>query len=112
MHNSQRLVKGPERCTLLIHPDTAQTLNIQNEDLVSVSGAGGKVQIHAEISDTMMPGVVSIPHGWGHHRKGTGWKIAEAHAGVSVNDITDHALVDVVSGNAAVNGVPVQLEKV
>ncbi len=111
MHNSKRLVKGPERCTLLIHPDNAKALNIQNEDLVYVSGAGGKVQISAEISDTMMPGVVSIPHGWGHHRQGTGWKIAEAHAGVSINDITDHAMVDPVSGNAAVNGVPVQLEK-
>ena len=63
----------------------------------------------AQISDEVMPGVVSIPHGFGHNRKGTSMKIAEAHAGVSVNDLTDENLLDQLSGNAAVNGVPVTL---
>ena len=59
-----------------------------------------------------MPGVVSIPHGWGHHRKGSQWQVAEQHAGVSLNDLTDHNLLDNLSGNAAFNGVPVEIEKV
>ncbi|BBI66071.1 hypothetical protein PKHYL_02620 [Psychrobacter sp. KH172YL61] len=66
--------------------------------------------IAAEVTDELMPGVVSIPHGFGHGRKGVKQKIAQAHAGVSVNDLTDDTLIDQLSGNAAVNGVPVQLE--
>lgn len=72
----------------------------------------GSVTIVAEVTDELMPGVVSIPHGWGHGRKGVQQKIAQAHAGVSVNDLTDDTLIDQLSGNAAVNGVPVQLEAI
>lgn len=72
----------------------------------------GSVTIVAEVTDELMPGVVSIPHGWGHGRKGVRQKIAQAHAGVSVNDLTDDTLIDQLSGNAAVNGVPVQLEAI
>lgn len=68
--------------------------------------------ITAEVTDELMPGVVSIPHGFGHGRTGVKQKIAQAHAGVSVNDLTDDTLIDTLSGNAAVNGVPVQLEAV
>ncbi len=68
--------------------------------------------ITAEVTDELMPKVVSIPHGWGHGRKGVKQKIAQAHAGVSVNDLTDDTLIDQLSGNAAVNGVPVQLEAI
>ncbi|HET8707894.1 MAG TPA: hypothetical protein VFM46_16445, partial [Pseudomonadales bacterium] len=62
--------------------------------------------------DHIMPGVVSIPHGWGHDKTGTGWKIAEAHAGVSVNDLTDETRLDELSGNAVLNGVQVRVMKV
>lgn len=110
MHNSQRLVKGKSRCTLLIHPEHAQTLNIQDEQMVTVSSRVGSVTLQAEVSDEVMPGVVSIPHGFGHDRNGIQQGVAQAHAGVSVNDLTDESMIDALSGNAAVNGVPVQLQ--
>ena len=105
----KRLVKGKSRCTLLIHPNHAKQLNITDGQQVQVTSRVGQVVIAAEVSDEIMPGVVSIPHGWGHNRKGTGQSIADAHAGVSVNDLTDDLLIDELSGNAAVNGVPVTL---
>ncbi|MFY0642814.1 MAG: molybdopterin oxidoreductase family protein, partial [Bermanella sp.] len=109
MHNSQRLVKGKSRCTMLIHPEHAQALNIVEGQMVQVTSRVGQVEIAAEISDEIMSGVVSIPHGWGHNRKGTGQTIADANSGVSVNDLTDDHMIDALSGNAAVNGVPVTL---
>jgi anaerobic selenocysteine-containing dehydrogenase len=68
------------------------------------------VTILAEITDQLMQGVVSIPHGWGHDKTGTGWSIAEQHAGVSVNDLTDDRVLDTLSGNAVLNGIPVHLQ--
>ncbi|MFT5593607.1 MAG: anaerobic selenocysteine-containing dehydrogenase [Oceanicoccus sp.] len=112
MHNSKRLVKGKSRCTLLIHPVHAKQLNIGEGQLVQVTSRVGQVVIASEISEEIMPGVVSIPHGWGHNRKGTGQTIADANAGVSVNDLTDEHMIDALSGNAAVNGVPVTLTAV
>ncbi len=109
MHNSLRLVKGPEKCTLLIHPDDAASRSIVNQQEVEVTSRVGKVKIKAEISEEVMKGVVSIPHGWGHNRKGTQWKIAEAHAGVSINDLTDDQFIDPISGNAAFSGVKVEV---
>lgn len=112
LHNSRRLVKGKSRCTLMIHPETAKRNGIENGQDVKVTSGVGSVVIKAEVIDELMPGVVSIPHGWGHGRKGVKQKIAQAHAGVSVNDLTDDTLIDTLSGNAAVNGVPVALEAV
>lgn len=112
LHNSHRLVKGKPRCTLMLHPELAKQQNIQNGDLVKVTSRVGCVEIQAEVTDELMPGVVSIPHGWGHGRKGVRQAIAQEHAGVSVNDLTDELLTDKLSGNAAVNGVPVVLEKI
>ncbi|GAA6135356.1 molybdopterin oxidoreductase family protein [Oceaniserpentilla sp. 4NH20-0058] len=109
MHNSQRLVKGKSRCTLLIHPDQAAQLNIADGQSVKVTSRVGSVVIEAQISEEIMPGVVSIPHGYGHGRKGIKQGVAEANAGVSVNDLTDENMIDGLSGNAAVNGVPVSL---
>ncbi|WP_027874673.1 molybdopterin oxidoreductase family protein [Spongiibacter marinus] len=112
LHNSQRLVKGKSRCTVLVHPDDARRLNIADHDTVRVSSRVGSVELPASVSDEVMPGVVSIPHGWGHHRSGTAWRRAEANAGVSVNDLTDEQFIDTLSGNAALNGVPVNVEAV
>ncbi|WP_296243081.1 MULTISPECIES: molybdopterin oxidoreductase family protein [unclassified Psychrobacter] len=112
LHNSYRLVKGKPRCTLMLHPETAKEYGIKDAQSVKVTSRVGSVIIVAEVTDELMPGVVSIPHGWGHGRKGVKQKIAQAHAGVSVNDLTDDTLIDRLSGNAAVNGVPVQLEAV
>jgi anaerobic selenocysteine-containing dehydrogenase len=110
LHNSHRLVKGKSRCTLMLHPETAEQQGIEDGQNVKVTSRVGSVIIEAEVTDELMPGVVSIPHGFGHGRKGVKQKIAQAHAGVSVNDLTDDTLIDQLSGNAAVNGVPVQLE--
>ena len=112
LHNSYRLVKGKPRCTLMLHPETAKEYAIEDGQNVKVSSRVGSVIITAEVTDELMPKVVSIPHGWGHGRKGVKQKVAQAHAGVSVNDLTDDTLIDQLSGNAAVNGVPVQLEAI
>ena len=112
LHNSYRLVKGKPRCTLMLHPDTAAQYGIEDGQDVKVTSRVGSVIIAAEVTDELMPNVVSIPHGFGHGRKGVKQKIAQAHAGVSVNDLTDETLIDELSGNAAVNGVPVRLEAV
>ncbi|WP_201629226.1 molybdopterin oxidoreductase family protein [Psychrobacter maritimus] len=112
LHNSYRLVKGKPRCTLMLHPETAKEYGIEDGQNVKVSSRVGSVIITAEVTNELMPKVVSIPHGWGHGRKGVKQKIAQAHAGVSVNDLTDDTLIDQLSGNAAVNGVPVQLEAI
>ncbi len=107
MHNSYRLVKGKNRCTLLIHPNDAEKFKVENEQIVKVHSRVGSVEIQAEVSDEIMEGVVSIPHGWGHNRKGNRMEVAQAHAGVSINDLTDEQLVDSLTGNAAFSGVPV-----
>lgn len=109
MHNSYRLVKGIERCTLLIHPQDAEKLQIRNGQLISVSSRVGAIKIKAEINDAIIPGVVSIPHGWGHLREGIQMETARQHAGVSINDLTDDQLVDELTGNAAFSGLPVRI---
>jgi anaerobic selenocysteine-containing dehydrogenase len=105
MHNSYRLVKGGNRCTLLINPADAKELNISNNQEVEVQSRTGKLRIQTEISEEMMSGVVSIPHGWGHDKEGINLDIASAHAGVSINDVTDDKFIDELTGNAAFSGV-------
>lgn len=109
MHNHQRLVKGKPRCTLLVNPQDAHREGWQTGIHVSITSAAGSVSAPIELSEDMMPGVVSLPHGYGHGRQGGRMDIADRHAGVSCNDVTDNAYIDVLSGNAAVNGVPVEL---
>ena len=112
LHNSQRLVKGKNRCTALLNPDDARRLGVSDAGKVRVHSRVGSVEVVAEVSDEVMPGVISIPHGWGHHGEGTAWRLAEANAGVSVNTLTDDYFIDVLSGNAALNGVPVSVEPI
>lgn len=109
MHNYHRLVKGPERCTLLMHPDDMARRNLQDGMDVTLRSRAGEVRVAVEQSTDMMPGVVSLPHGFGHHRSGTRVSTASRHAGVSCNDVTDELALDALSGNAAVNGVPVSV---
>lgn len=109
MHNSLRLVKGKNRCTLLIHPNDAVNRNIGEGQSVQVASRTGTLNATAEISDEVMKGVVCLPFGWGHHRPDVSMEVAQAHAGVSINDITDELFIDALSGNAAVNGVPVKV---
>jgi anaerobic selenocysteine-containing dehydrogenase len=94
----------------MIHPYDAASLKIENAQNIRVTSRVGQVELPAEITDEVMQGIVSIPHGFGHNRKGTGWKIAEAHAGVSVNDLSDEMQIDELSGNAVLNGVPVSIQ--
>ena len=107
MHNFSRLVKGDNRCTLKINPSDANKRDLNDGDLVTVESRAGGVQVPVELSDEVMSGVVSLPHGYGHQRKGIQTKIAAQNAGVSINDVTDEQFLDQLSGNAAVNGVPV-----
>lgn len=109
LHNSPRLVKGGDRCTLMIHPDDARDRNLGNGSLAEVSSRTGMVQLKVEVTDDMMPGTVSIPHGWGHGLSGIRMQVAQAHAGVSANDLTDETQLDPLSGNAALSGVPVEV---
>ena len=109
MHNSLRLVKGPERCTLLMHPDDARARGLSAGQSVKVRSRVGSVTVPLALTDTMMPGVVSLPHGWGHGRPGVQLRVATAHAGVSLNDLTDERAVDPLLGTAAFNGTPVHV---
>jgi anaerobic selenocysteine-containing dehydrogenase len=110
MHNSERLVKGKERCTLIMHSNDAKTLNINEGQNVTVTSTVGQVKLPVEITENIMPGVVSIPHGWGHHRKGTKIAIAKDNAGVSLNDLTNNMQLDVLTGNADFSGTTVKVE--
>lgn len=112
MHNYPRLMKGDDRCTLLMHPDDAAQRRLREGQLVQVSSRVGQIELPVVISDEMMPGVVSMPHGWGHNKPGTRLRVAEAHAGASINDLTDDQVIDELTGNAAFSGVPVEVTAV
>ena len=111
MHNVHSLIKGRPRCTLLVHPDDAAKLGVANGDAVRVESRVGCVDAPAEVSDEIMPGVVSLPHGWGHDLPGVEMQLARANAGVNVNLLSDDAALDEASGNAAFNGLPVSLSR-
>ena len=110
MHNSQRLVKGPDRCTLMMHPSDAERLNLVAGAPVTISSNVGSVTAPLEITDEIMPRVVSLPHGYGHHRAKTKLSVAAQHAGVSINDLTDDKIVDNLTGNAAFSAQTVRIE--
>jgi anaerobic selenocysteine-containing dehydrogenase len=107
MHNSARLVKGKPRHQLLMNPDDLAERDLTDGQLVNVSSAAGTVAVEVAASNDMMPGVVSLPHGFGHGRPGVRLSVANQVAGASANDVTDAELTDTVAGTAAVNGVPV-----
>ncbi len=107
MHNSERLMRGKDRCTLLMHPDDAGRLGVASDERVEVRSRVGAVEAPVEVSDEIMPGVVSLPHGWGHSRPGIRLQTAQSKPGVSLNDLTDPERIDPLSGNAALSGVPV-----
>jgi anaerobic selenocysteine-containing dehydrogenase len=110
MHNYRLLVKGRERCSLMMHPQDMDERGLVDGGQVTLSSRAGALEVKVEASDNMMPGVVSLPHGYGHGRDNTRMGIANEHAGVSCNDVTDELYLDALSGNAAVNGVLVSVE--
>jgi anaerobic selenocysteine-containing dehydrogenase len=109
MHNLPALVKGKESCTLHVHPDDAERLGLGDGGLALVRSSAGSLAAPVEVTDAIMPGVVSIPHGWGHAAAGVRMGVASAHAGVNSNVLADESVVEPLSGNAVLNGIPVEV---
>ena len=112
LHNIPMLVKGKDRCTLTIHPDTAAAHGLIDGAPAKVRSRVGEVTVPVEVTDTIAPGVVSMPHGWGHDYSASQMGVAEAHAGVNSNILTDELELDEPSGNAVLCGIPVTIESV
>lgn len=110
MHNLEPLVRGKNRCTAQVHPNDAARLGLVDGGNAVVRSRAGKIEVPVEVTDTIRPGVVSIPHGWGHDVDGTRASVARAHAGVNTNLLADDQLLDALSGTAALNGIPVEVE--
>jgi anaerobic selenocysteine-containing dehydrogenase len=111
MHNSARLVKGPERCTLWMHPGDAAARGLAEGDRVEVRSRAGAVVVPLSLTSDLMAGVVSLPHGWGHSRPDVALAVAAARPGASLNDLTDELAVDALAGTAAFSGVPVEVQR-
>jgi anaerobic selenocysteine-containing dehydrogenase len=112
MHNLPVLVKGKPQCTLHVHPDDAARHGLTDGEPARLSSRTGAVVAPVEVTDAVMPGVVSLPHGWGHGAPGTVQRIAADHAGANSNELADELLLDELSGNAVLNGIPVELAAV
>jgi anaerobic selenocysteine-containing dehydrogenase len=109
MHNLEPLVRGGNRCTVQVHPVDATRLGLADGGLASVNSRAGKIEVPVEVTDEVRPGVVSIPHGWGHDLDGVRTQVAAAHAGVNSNLVADETQLDALSGTAVLNGIPVNL---
>ncbi len=111
MHNVDTLVKGKDRCTVQMHSADAATRGLEGGDLVTLTSAAGSIVVPMEIDDDIRPGVVSMPHGWGHSDAQTHLSVAKVHPGANTNVLSPGTLVDVISGNAVLNGIPVEIAK-
>jgi anaerobic selenocysteine-containing dehydrogenase len=111
MHNAPRLMRGADRCTLMLHPVDARARGIEAGDRVEVRTHIGAIAVPAEVTDRVMPGVVSLPHGFGHDRSGVRQSLASANPGASLNDLTDPERLDELTGNAALSGIPVAVHR-
>jgi anaerobic selenocysteine-containing dehydrogenase len=109
MHNLPRLARGRERCTLLIHPDDAARLGVGHGGRARVAAKSGELVARVEVTDAMRPGVVSLPHGFGHDAEGARLSLARAHAGVNSNELTSSERLEPLSGTAILNGIPVEV---
>ena len=107
MHNVEILVKGREQCTLQIHPEDASGLGLKTGEKARISSRVGAIEVPVEITEEIMPGVVSLPHGWGHGLPGTALSVANRYPGVNSNLLADEDRIDPLSGNAVLNGIPV-----
>jgi anaerobic selenocysteine-containing dehydrogenase len=107
LHNVPALMKGKDRCTLLIHPDDAARFGVADDDFVTVKSEAGEIKVPVEITDAIKPGVVSMPHGWGHGKPGTRMSVANSSPGANTNVLSPPTLVDEPSGNGVLNGIPV-----
>ena len=109
MHNIEVLVKGKPRCTLHVHPDDAARLGLADGGVARVTSRVGQVDASVEVTDAVRPGVVSLPHGWGHGPPGSRLGVAAARAGVNSNVLADHEALDPLSGTSVLNGIPVDV---
>jgi hypothetical protein len=109
MHNLPVLVRGKPRCTLHINPADAERYGLTDGAPARLRSRTGTLEAEVEVTAEVMPGVVSLPHGWGHDQPDTRLRVARQHAGANSNVLADEDLIDAVSGNAVLNGIPVQL---
>ncbi|PXY38374.1 molybdopterin-dependent oxidoreductase [Prauserella flavalba] len=109
MHNLEPLVRGKNRCTVQVHPDDAGRLGLRDGGQAKVTARTGTIEVPVEVTDEVRPGVVSIPHGWGHDVEGVRAAVARAHAGANSNVLADELLLDALSGTAVLNGIPVEV---
>ncbi len=109
MHNMRTLVKGKPRCTLQVHPDDAASLGLVAGGAAQVTSRSGSLVAPVEITDVVRPGVVSLPHGWGHDVEGSRQRVAAEHAGVNSNILTPADVVDPLSGTSQLTGIPVEI---
>jgi anaerobic selenocysteine-containing dehydrogenase len=112
MHNVEVLVKGKERCTLLVNPADAERLGLVDGACATVQSRVGRVEAPVEVTDAIAPGTVSLPHGWGHDAPGSRLDVASRRPGVNTNALTDGAIVDPLSGNGQLNAIPVEVAPV
>jgi anaerobic selenocysteine-containing dehydrogenase len=110
MHNVSVLVRGRDRCTLEVHPSDAARVGVNDGAQARLSSRVGELVVKVEVTDRVMPGVVSLPHGWGHGLRGTRLRVAAEHAGVNTNELTDGESIDPLSGNCVLNGIRVALQ--
>ena len=111
MHNLPALVKGKDRCTMWVHPSDAEQLGLEDGAQARLRSGAGEITAPVEVTDAIMPGVVSVPHGWGHDAPGVRMDVASAHPGVNSNVLAPSE-VEPISGNAVLNGIPVEVEAV
>ncbi|MFM7142673.1 MAG: molybdopterin dinucleotide binding domain-containing protein, partial [Alphaproteobacteria bacterium] len=109
MHNVESLVSGRPRCTLHLHPDDARRIGVADGGSARVRSRAGEVVASVELTDGIMPGVASLPHGWGHDEEGSRLSVARAHAGVNSNRLAEEAAIDPLSGNTSLNDIPVEI---
>ena len=113
LHNLPALAKGPNRCTLFVNPEDARRLGLEDRKNVRVRSRVGEIQVECAITDEMMPGVVSLPHGYGHDVEGVRLSVAQAkQPGACSNYLTDETILDVPSGTHVANGIPVEVRAV
>jgi anaerobic selenocysteine-containing dehydrogenase len=111
MHNLEPLVRGRAGCTILLHPDDARRHGLAPGDVARVRSRAGTIEVPVEVTDGIMPGVASIPHGWGHGIDGVRLGVAARHAGANSNLLADETALDPLSGNAVLNGIPIEVER-
>jgi anaerobic selenocysteine-containing dehydrogenase len=107
MHNVPSLVSGKPRCTLHVNPSDATRLGLSNGRAARVRSRAGEVEVPVEVTDDIMRGVVSLPHGWGHDAEDARMRVAREHAGANSNRLADELELDPLSGNAVLCGIPV-----